>query len=220
MARVADNSILAGVSGSFGNVVVYMRMGKTYIRSKPINGTKKKRVRTIPQQAQTGKMKVLSSFQNITSDFLKIGFKQKGTERNMTADNAAKSVNLLHGVKGEFPEQEINWDTVLVSDGDLIKPENVKVTVAENTFHFSWDEAQSITTGSPDDRTMILLYDKVEKRFQACYSGARRSELKDVFMLRPTRIKNKTFEVFIAFKDILSDAVSKSVYCGSYTCQD
>jgi hypothetical protein len=218
MARVADNSILAGVSGSFGNVVVYMRMGKTYIRQKPITGTKKKKARTIPQQAQTGKMKVLSTFQNITSDFLKIGFKQKGADRNMTANNAAKSVNLLHGVKGEFPEQEINWETVLVSDGDLIKPENVKVTVAENTFHFSWDEDKSITTGSPDDRTMILLYNKAEKGFEACYSGARRSELKDVFSPRPTRLRNKTYEVFIAFKDVLSDAVSKSVYCGQYKC--
>jgi hypothetical protein len=217
MARVADNSILAGVSGSFGNVVVYTRMGKTYIKSKPVKGTKKKRVRTIPQQAQMGKMKVLSTFQNITSDFLKIGFKQKGTERNMTANNAAKSVNLLHGVKGEFPAQEINWDTVLVSDGDLVKPENVKVTVADHIFHFSWDEAQSITTGSPNDRTMILLYNKAEKGFLACYSGARRSELKDVFMLRPTRFRNKTYEVFIAFKDVMSDAVSKSVYCGQYT---
>ncbi|MGY0034971.1 DUF6266 family protein [Pedobacter sp. NJ-S-72] len=91
MARVADNSILAGVSGSFGNVVVYTRMGKTYIKQKPVTGTKKKKPRTIPQQAQMGKMKVLSTFQNITSDFLKIGFKQKGAARNMTANNAAKS---------------------------------------------------------------------------------------------------------------------------------
>ncbi|MGY0034972.1 DUF6266 family protein [Pedobacter sp. NJ-S-72] len=126
-------------------------------------------------------------------------------------------VNLLHGVKGEFPAQEINWDTVLVSDGDLTIPENVKVTVADHAFHFSWDEAQSITIDSPNDRTMILLYNKADRRFQACYSGARRSELKDVFMLRPTRLRNKTYEVFIAFKDVLSDAVSKSIYCGPHT---
>jgi hypothetical protein len=215
MARVADNSILAGVSGSFGNVVVYIRMGKTYVRSKPITGTKKKKPRTIPQQAQMGKMKVLSSFQNVTSDFLKIGFKQKGIERNMTANNAAKSVNLLHGVKGEFPEQEINWDTVLVSDGELSKPENVKVTVAKNALQFTWDEDKA-PIGSPNDRTMILLYNKAEKRFHACYSGARRSELKDTFHLHPVHFRNRTYEVFIAFKDVISDAVSKSVYCGKW----
>ncbi|WP_157287907.1 hypothetical protein [Pedobacter cryoconitis] len=43
----------------------------------------------------------------------------------MTANNAARSVNLLHGIKGEFPEQEINCDTVLVADGELVKPENI-----------------------------------------------------------------------------------------------
>jgi len=215
MARVADSSILAGVSGSFGNLVVYMRMGKTYIRQKPIIGTKKKKPRTIPQQAQMGKMKVLSAFQNITSDFLKIGFKLKGADRNMTANNAAKSVNLLHGVKGEFPEQEINWDTVLVSDEDLIKPENVQVTVTRNAFQFTWDKDKT-GIGSPNDRTMILLYNKVHKRFHACYSGARRGELKDTFFLNPAHIRNKTYEVFIAFKDVISDAVSKSVYCGKW----
>ena len=78
MAKVADNSILAGASGSFGNIVVFTRMGKTFIRQKPIQGIKKKKVRTLPQQAQMGKMKVLSTFQHIISDFLKIGFKQKG----------------------------------------------------------------------------------------------------------------------------------------------
>ncbi|MGY0041133.1 hypothetical protein [Pedobacter sp. NJ-S-72] len=68
---------------------------------------------------------------------------------------------------------------VPISDGDLAKPENVKVTVAKNTFEFTWD-VDKTGIGSPNDRTMILLYNKVQKGFEACYSGARRSELKDV----------------------------------------
>lgn len=98
----------------------------------------------------------------------------------MTANNAAKFVNLLHGIKGEFPEQEINWDTVLVADGDLVKPENVKVTLSKNAFNFEWDKDLT-DIGCPNDRIMILLYNKEGKRFRACYSGARRSELKDTF---------------------------------------
>lgn len=218
MARVADNSFLAGVSGSFGNVVVYKRLGRTYVRSKPMTATKKKKPRTIPQQAQAGKMKVLSKFQNITSDFLRIGFKQKGADRNMTANNAAKSVNLLHGVKGEFPEQEINWDTVLVADGALVKPENVQVTMTKNAFKFNWEQDKT-GLGSPDDRTMILLYSDSDKRFRACYSGARRSELNDSFSFHPAHMKNHSYAIFIAFKDVLGDAVSQSVYCGHYTYQ-
>lgn len=37
--------------------------------------------------------------------------------------------------------------------------------------------------------------------------------------MHPAHMKNKTYEVFLVFKDILSDAVSKSVYCGSYITQ-
>jgi len=154
----------------------------------------------------------------VTAPFLKVGFKQKGADRNMTANNAAKSVNLLYGIKEEFPAQEINWDTVLVSDGELVKPENVQVTMAKNAFHFAWEEDKT-GTGSPNDRTMILLYNKAHKRFHACYSGARRSELKDTFYLHSAHMKNKTYEVFIAFKDVLSDSVSRSIYCGNYNAR-
>ena len=140
------------------------------------------------------------------------------TERNMTANNAAKSVNLLHGIKGEFPEQEINWDTVLVADGDLVKPENVKITLSKNALNFEWDKDQT-GVASPNDRIMILLYNKEGRRFHACYSGARRSELKDTFQMHPAHMKNKTYEVFLVFKDVLSDAVSKSVYCGKCITQ-
>ena len=89
------------------------------------------------------------------------------TERNMTANNAAKSVNLLHGIKGEFPEQEINWDTVLVADGDLVKPENVKITLSKNALNFEWDKDQT-GVASPNYRIMILLYNKEGRRFHSC----------------------------------------------------
>ncbi|WP_348621207.1 DUF6266 family protein [Pedobacter lusitanus] len=214
MAIIQEGTVLAGIRGRIGNVVIYTWKNKVCARSLPAK-PRKKRPRTIPQQAQANKMKVLSPFLNAVKPFLRTGFKQIAAGRNITANNAAKSANLLTGIKGEFPNQEISWDTILVADGPLQKPENVTVQVAENAFHFTWDKDKTAES-NPNDRAIILLYSKTYRRPHINYSGARRDELKDTFYLDPFYLKKNTYEVFIAFKDVMSDKVSKSVYCGRF----
>jgi len=214
MAILQEGTVLAGIRGKIGNIVIYQWKNKVCARSKPKKG-RKKAVRSIKQQAQSNKMKVLSPFLNPVSDFLQIGFKQIVADQDISANNAAKSVNMKNAIKGEFPEQEIDWDKILVADGELVKPENVVVRVSEDTFNFEWDEDKT-GIGSPTDRAIILLYDKTFRVVHANYSGARRDQLKDTFCLNPIYSKNRTYEVFIAFKDVMSDHVSKSVYCGRF----
>ncbi|MBB5638435.1 hypothetical protein HDE68_004364 [Pedobacter cryoconitis] len=161
-------------------------------------------------------MKILSPFLNPVSEFLKVSFKHITKDQDISASNAARSVNIKNAIKGEFPEQEINWDTVLVAEGNLVKPENVKVTCSANTFDFTWDKDHT-GTGAPTDRAIILLYSKTHSWVYANYSGARRDELKDTFAISHKHFKNNTYEVFIAFKDVKSDEVSRSVYCGRFT---
>ena len=214
MAILQEGTVLAGIRGKIGNIVIYQWKNKVCARSLP-KKARKKGTRTIPQQAQNNKMKVLSPFLNPVKKFLKVGFKQIAADQEISANNAAKSVNLKNAIKGEFPEQEINWDTVLVADGTLVKPENVTIKVEGNTVHFTWDEDKT-GLGSPKDRAMILLYNKTFGRVDANYSGARRDELKDTFVLDSRYRIIGTYEVFIAFKDVMSDHVSKSVYCGRF----
>ena len=214
MAILQEGTVLAGIRGKIGNIVIYQWKNKVCARSKPTK-SRKKVSRTVKQQAQSNKMKVLSPFLNPISEFLQIGFKQIAVDRDISANNAAKSINMKNAIKGSFPEQEINWDTILVADGELVKPENVLVNLSENTFNFTWDEDKT-GIGSPNDRAIILLYSKTYKRVHANYSGARRDELKDTFSLHPAYIIDNTYEVFIAFKDVMSDHVSKSVYCGRF----
>ena len=216
MAIIQEGTVLAGIRGKIGNIVIYPWKSKVCARSKPVKPFKKA-VRSVKQQTQSNKMKVVSSFLNSVSPFLQVGFKQKVKGQDMSANNAAKSVNMKHAIKGEFPEQEINWDTILVADGELVKPENVVVKVANNTFSFTWD-ADKTGLASPKDRTMILLYNKEYQHFFANYSGARRDELKDTLCLdsSPVRTRGRIYEVFIVFKDVMSDEVSQSVYCGSF----
>ncbi|MBB5635093.1 hypothetical protein HDF26_002180 [Pedobacter cryoconitis] len=214
MAILQEGTVLSGIRGKIGNVVIYQWKNKVCARSTQTRLHKKPR--TTAQKSQTGKMKVLSPFLNPVSEFLQVGFRHVTKDQDLSANNAAKSVNMKNAIKGEFPDQEINWDTILVAEGELIKPENVKVTVAENSFIFTWDKDKT-NTASPTDRAIILLYSKTHGWVYANYSGARRDELKDSFRIRQKHFKNNTYEVFIAFKDVRSDEVSRSVYCGRFT---
>ncbi|MBB5621784.1 hypothetical protein HDE69_002847 [Pedobacter cryoconitis] len=94
----------------------------------------------------------------------------------------------------------------------------MRVTLYKNALNFEWGKDMT-GIGPPNDRILILLYNKEGRLFLACYSGARRSELKDTFPMHPAHGKNRTYEVFLVFKDVLSDAVSKSVYYGSVLTQ-
>ncbi|MBB6501051.1 DUF6266 family protein [Pedobacter cryoconitis] len=209
----ADDGLFGGLRGSIRNLVFYKYMGQPCVKTKP--QLKKKGSRTLPQQAQNNKLKLLSPFLTSVKSFLSIGFEFKAKEQNKTANNQATSINLLNGIKGIYPDQEINWNEIYVADGDLARPENVQVTMTADSFQFNWER----TTGSEDDRSMILVYchDNNESHFS--FSGARRAELKDVFTLRSRYIAGKTFEVFIAFKNIISNEVSRSVYCGRHAYQ-
>ncbi|MBB6271244.1 hypothetical protein HDF26_001671 [Pedobacter cryoconitis] len=64
-------------------------------------------------------MKILNPFLNPVSDFFQVGFKHITKDQNISANNAAKSANMKNAIKGEFPQQEINWDAILVAEGDL-----------------------------------------------------------------------------------------------------
>ncbi|HEY0177128.1 MAG TPA: DUF6266 family protein [Pedobacter sp.] len=199
------NGIMGPVSGKVANLVFVTDGDKCYVRSAPRKAKTKKR--SIKQKAQANKLTLLSPLLNPSSDFLRIGFHQKGIELGMKAAAAAKSANLLAGIKGVFPDQEIDWENILVSDGDLRVPARVTVTAVEKGFEFTWPQDLEEGAGFfSKDRTMILLYCEELSVSLFTLSGAQRKELKDNFALSKM-FKGKTMEVFISFRSIQSNEV-------------
>lgn len=125
MARVTKN-VLGTFSGKMGNVVGVVIRGRQYLRALPKKN--KKRLLSVGQKGQINKFKVLSPFLNQVSDFLKVGFSYRGFTNNQSANSMARAANLRSGVKGVFPDQKLNWEGILISDGELAVPGNVVVT--------------------------------------------------------------------------------------------
>jgi len=121
------------LSGKIGNVVVSSWKGIPYIRSIPGKNTS-----NMPaQQNQRGRFKLVIGFVNSIKPVINAGFK-RNTERR-TEMNSATSYMMKRTVRGEYPDLQIHYPSVLVARGDLPGPQEATVKREEGTgLRFSW----------------------------------------------------------------------------------
>lgn len=206
------NGILGGLSGLVGPIVGVVTKDKNWVRSRP---KKSSLPRSVAQLAQNQKIILLHPLFKDLNPFLKLSFKLKAIERDLNPYNAAKSANLLTAIAGVYPEQRVNWEGMILADGQRAMPEQVQLRSLKQGFELSWSADFEEAHGSGSDRTMLYAFCQQLKKPLYIIDGARRSELKDVFPL-PKSYKGKTFQIFMAFRDARTDDVSRSVYCGAH----
>jgi len=211
---IFKNGPLGKITGKVGNNDFYEVGSQTRVRALPGKNTKPRSER---QVAQNNKMKLLEGLCANAQDFFKVSFAEGATRKEDSGYNMCKSYNLIHAIKGESPNQYLDWGEVIIADGSRAMPEKVIVEMKPDGFHFSWSEDYDLNNGSIYDRAMIFIYCHHETTRTAFnFSGAMRKELKDFHPLTSYH-KGKKFEVYIAFKDVRSNEVSRSVYGGSFT---
>ncbi|HLR32883.1 MAG TPA: DUF6266 family protein [Fodinibius sp.] len=101
------------LSGKIGNVVVSSWKGIPYIRSKPSRNTSN----TPAQQNQQSKFKLVIDFVNSIKPVINVGFKWN-TERR-TEMNSATSFIMKRAVRGEHPNLQIHYPSVLRKEEQL-----------------------------------------------------------------------------------------------------
>lgn len=209
-----DGGILSPFSGKVGTVIgVVRKKGKQIIRKIPSPSSKP---RSLKQLAQNNKMKLLAPFFVDMKEFLAVSFKQEGDKRELDGYNTAKSENLKTGIKGVYPNQEIDWTGIVISKGTRAIPEKVTVTAIENGFELEWGEDFDIINGSIYDRTVLVIYFPEHKYSYSDICGSRRSALKETFNIPVKKFKGKEAHIYLAFKDIHTFEISNSLYCGSH----
>src|SRR5207302_4553780 len=112
MARI-PRGILGGVSGTVGTVVGGNWKGIEYIRGKSVrrSGTV-----TQNQEIQRTKFKMLTSFLLSLGKLLLFSFHDFAV--NQTGRNYAVAYNMENGIKGQFPNLELDYPKILVSKGN------------------------------------------------------------------------------------------------------
>ncbi len=202
--------ILGPVTGSIGKVIGYERLGTPCIR---IKAEPKEQNFTSKQRAHQLRVRLANSFINPSKAFINIGF-SLSTTGGQTAHNVAMAHAIRNGTKGEFPELELDFENLLVSDGELPGAVNPQVELSINSnLKFSWDYDNSLEFALRKDQVMLLAYSPETNRSFYTIGGAKRSAGQDILELY-TELQPEVFETYIAFISEDRKLISRSTYTG------
>jgi hypothetical protein len=109
------NGAHSGPSGKIGNLVGSSWRGINYLKTRPEHYHDAK---TIVQQTTRTKMKLTIEFLKQCLPVVRIGFIGYSSP-TMAAFHAATSYNYHNGIKGTFPDLEVDFSRVLVTRGNL-----------------------------------------------------------------------------------------------------
>jgi hypothetical protein len=209
MARI-KKGILGAFTGSISNIVGYERLGTPCIRGKgdpqPQNFTDK-------QLAHQLRIRLASSFVNPSKDFINIGF-SLSTTGGQTAHNVAMAHVIKTGTKGEYPDLELDFENLIVSDGVLASAVHSQVElIDQSSLKFTWDYDKINDFRNRQDQVMLLAYSPLMKRSFYTIGGATRS-LKEGILEIYSESAAESFETYIAFVSEDRKYISKSSYTG------
>ncbi|MDR6783293.1 hypothetical protein ABIE26_000219 [Pedobacter africanus] len=212
MAKL-NNGIFGAISGKIGNIEGYIRKGQPLIRLK-------KRKSNIPpslkQLAVRQKMKVVNTFIGSMTEFVAAGFGLAAANETYTANNAAKSNQLLNAIQGEYPDYSIDYSKVRLTEGILPMADDPQVTTLANGLLFTWGFDVNEGYYYQRQQVMLLAYAPAINKSFYTVSGARRITGAETMEL-PHELSGQVLECYISFVADDRKAISNSVYVGQIT---
>ena len=134
MARLKQGITGPG-KGKVGNVIMYEMYGKSFVRSRPESYKDKKSKK---QLAQRQRLKLAQNFVRGFNPLVRITMKEAAVGRSPY--HTAVSLNLKEAVSGEYPDQFINPEHVILSRGELLAPDRLAGCKTENGILLEWSD--------------------------------------------------------------------------------
>jgi len=200
---------IPGLTGRKGNVVSYMLNGQYVERT--IGVTTKPP--TELQLVGRDRMTIVTDLLKPVKEFIEIGFSLQKKEPFDNYHNLAKSYNMLHAVKGEYPDQQIDFDLVLFSKGNLELNKEAQVRVVKKGLEFSWDPELLTNGRMPNDQVMTLAYCPEKETAFLQTTGARRDVGKD-FLEVAAFHQPVILETYLCFVAADRKSISNSYHIG------
>jgi len=203
------NGILDGFTGKVGTVVGSFWKGIPTMRA--YNAFPK--VGDSPAQLeQRAKMSVIGKFLSPLTPFLRIGFAEKANK--MSGHNAATSYNAKNAITGTYPDYDVDFTKVLVSQGNLPSALNPEVTATvAGEIGYTWEDNSGDANASPTDKAMLVVYNPAKKRAVNVIDGNTRAGGSQSITL-PANFTGDEVQCFIAFKSATTQKVSNSEFVG------
>ena len=199
-------------SGGVGETVGSSWKGINYMRS---YAAKISNPRTDLQQDHRQKIAVTMKFLQPLTEFLRTGFKNYACK--MSEVNAAMSYNYHNALKGAYPNNSIDYTNALVARGNLAPALNqTAASTVAGTVTFTWDDNSDELDASPDDKTLLVVYNPEKNQAVAFNELSMRSDrIRAVKMPKP--FSGDQVQCYIAFITIDGQTPSNSKYAGAVT---
>lgn len=209
MARL-EKGLLNGLSGILGNAVGYEMNGQYILRSRPKKSTKPPSEK---QLASRERMRIVNGVLNRLTEFVKLGFAETAKHQTFTAYNAAVAYQLKHAITGDYPNYEIDFSKLRVTEGEInTHGLNPSVSLQDDMLLFSWTPS----TGYPASTEHVMLLAYAPAIEQSVYNlcGAKRRTGQDSLKL-PEGWQQQRIETYLAFRSETNSQCSNSIYLGA-----
>lgn len=198
-----------GFIGKVGDTVTYFRNGKI-VRRKIGKSTKASTVHQLACRQQTP---ITNDFITPVNDLIKTTFKTEAQLQKKSPRDLISSYTRIHAIKGEYPNQEIDFTKVLFSQGKMPATPGTQVSLSGEGIEFSWDPGLITGQFRKDDQAVLVAYFPESKTAEFTVNGGPRSKGN----ARLDLVRNSTptlVETYIAFLSADHKKVSNSIYTG------
>ena len=204
-----------GVVNGLIDTVVTSKWKNVYvIKGRP---TKSKKAATLKQEDQHMRFALVTSLLKRINPIIATGYQNAG--KNLTPMNAAARYHLANAVKGTYPDYEMDFTKLKLSNGDegtLDEARKAKVEVSAGAvITVSWlMQLHPTTISSVNDVAMILFYNEEKGRFTSLLNAAKRSELNREEVL-PDEYAGDTIHSWIVMVSEDGKRIAESQYLGT-----
>lgn len=204
-----DHSLFGSYSGKIGNLSFYKINEQNVVRTIGKNTAPA----SIAQLKNRQQMTVATAFVQSVLGFINTGFHTEAQKQKRIAFNIAVSYHKKYALMGAYPDIEIDFSKVMLSQGDLLPAQLPQVTVVPEGLLFSWFTDPLNPEQSDLDQVMLMAYFPASKVAVFVLAGAARAEGNAILGI-PSAMQSDTAETYISFISPDRTAVANSVYTG------
>lgn len=198
-------------TGKVGNVIARKSNGRTVLAIyQPIV----KNPKTEEQTNQRTKFGMMSKFASRIGAFISVGFAESGV--NTTVYNRFIKKNFEDGIGGTFPDYELLYNKIKVSNGNLLLPYSPSALIDSGAVNVSWNDNSGEGNAKATDKAMILVYNSAKGTAVFKLEGAARSTRQESLTL-PTAWNGDSVDIWMAMVSADGELHSESAYLGNYS---
>ncbi|MES2454831.1 MAG: DUF6266 family protein [Bacteroidota bacterium] len=206
---IIDSGILGPFRKKIGPAIGRRHMGQNLILPLYHKTTKPPTENQIDKQDKFG---MLNGLLNKMKRFVEPGF--KAYARKKSARNAAYSYNYAHAFVEVEGQTMINFPMLVLSRGNVAKPDGLKVDRQGNQLNFTWQSQRQSASCLFTDLASFLVYNPVKKRVTLRSRIVSRYE--GIFsMVLTDNTAGDELHCYLSFSTADGKAVGNSKYIGA-----